>query len=392
MILLSIAASQILLGLSLGLLLVSGAQMKLPRIWLPLSLFLLGTLISLAFSPEPMRGLPQVRKMFVFTTLLVVFSTVRDLRVARRLFLCWGGIGALVACRGLVQFVQKVQEAAAQHLDFYTFYTPERITGFMSHWMTFAGQEMVVLLMLLSFLFFAPDTRKRGFWIWILCAVLLSIAELLNETRTVWLALGVAGLWLLWFWKRWAAVVVPVALLLGVAVSPGSVHERFMSFFKPKKDVDSNEFRRVTFRTGFRMIEKHPLLGVGPEEVKYHFMDWVPADIPRPLPSGWYGHLHNIYLHYAAERGIPTMLMLLWMLLMILHDFYRALRKLNPGRSNERFLLQGGIATVIGIMVSGLFENNLGDSEVLTAFLVVVACGYLAVNNISGKVAAESVA
>ena len=23
--------------------------------------------------------------------------------------------------------------------------------------------------------------------------------------------------------------------------------------------------------------------------------------IPRPLPPGWYGHLHNIYLQYAAE-------------------------------------------------------------------------------------------
>jgi len=29
-------------------------------------------------------------------------------------------------------------------------------------------------------------------------------------------------------------------------------------------------------------------------------------------------------------------------------------------------------------MVSGVFEVNLGDSEVLTVFLVVVACGYIA--------------
>jgi len=29
-------------------------------------------------------------------------------------------------------------------------------------------------------------------------------------------------------------------------------------------------------------------------------------------------------------------------------------------------------------MAEGVFEYNLGDSEVLTMFLVVVACGYLA--------------
>lgn len=378
-ILLSIAASQILLGLALALLLVSGAKLRLPRIWLPLSLFLLGTVISLIFSADPAKGIPQIRKFFVFSILLVVFSTFRQIQNCRRLVLVWGVIGALVASRGLVQFVVKVQEAAAQGIDFYTFYTPDRITGFMSHWMTFAGQEMVVLLLMMSFLFFAPATKRVGMWVWVVLTAIIAIAELLNETRTVWLALGIAGLYLLWFWKRWTAVLVPAVALLAISIAPGSVHERFMSFFQPKKNVDSNEFRTVTFRTGIEMIKAHPLLGLGPEGTKYYFQEYVPKDIPRPLPSGWYGHLHNIYLQYAAERGIPTMLMMMWLLFMVLYDFGRSLRRLPPGRSNERFLLQGGIASVIGIMVSGLFEFNLGDSEVLTVFLVTVAMGYLAV-------------
>ena len=41
-ILFSIAASQILLALALAALLLSGGCMRLPRIWLPLGLFLLG--------------------------------------------------------------------------------------------------------------------------------------------------------------------------------------------------------------------------------------------------------------------------------------------------------------------------------------------------------------
>jgi O-antigen ligase len=112
--------------------------------------------------------------------------------------------------------------------------------------------------------------------------------------------------------------------------------------------------------------------------VKTHFDEYVPADIPRPLPSGWYGHLHNIYLHYAAERGIPTMLVLMWLLLQALYDFWRGLRNLPPGKSDRRFLLNGAIAAVLATMAEGVVELNLGDSEVLTMFLVVVACGYLA--------------
>jgi hypothetical protein len=85
-----------------------------------------------------------------------------------------------------------------------------------------------------------------------------------------------------------------------------------------------------------------------------------------------------MYLEYAAERGIPTMLIMMWMLGEILYDFWRGLRALPPGRSNQRFLLHGGIAAVLAVLVEGVAEYNLGISGVLSMFLVIVACGYLA--------------
>ena len=127
------------------------------------------------------------------------------------------------------------------------------------------------------------------------------------------------------------------------------------------------------------MIKAHPLLGIGPEGPKYHFEDWIPPDTPRPLPIGWYGHLHNIYLQYSAERGVPTMLVLMWLLAKMMYDFWRGLGQLPPGRSDARFLLHGGIAVILATLAEGVFEYNLGDSEVLTMFLVIVACAYHAV-------------
>ena len=51
-------------------------------------------------------------------------------------------------------------------------------------------------------------------------------------------------------------------------------------------------------------------------------------------------------------------------------------------RGYRRFLLQGGIAVLVATLVEGCAEYNLGDSEALTMFLtmflVVVACGYVA--------------
>ncbi|HTQ56313.1 MAG TPA: O-antigen ligase family protein [Bryobacteraceae bacterium] len=378
-ILVSIAASQILLALALAALLLSGGRMRLPRIWLPLSLFLVGTLLSLALSPDPAAGLPQVRKIFVFTILLLVFSTLRDARTIRWLFLCWAGAGAIISLRGFVQFGRKVQEAHAAGQSFYDYYVGERITGFMSHWMTFGGQEMIAFLMTAAFLFFACIHRKRA-WIWFTCTLLMAVALLLGFTRSIWLASAGAGAYLLWFWKRWIAMAVPVVLLLIALLAPASIRERFSSMLRPGK-IDSNQHRIVTWRTGLEMIRTHPWFGLGPEEVKLQFNRYVPADIPRPLPEGWYGHLHNIYLQYAAERGIPTMLTMLWMLILILYDCCRRAWRLPPGRTDQKFVLHGTAAVVIATMIAGCFEYNLGDSEVLTMFLVVVGCAYAAMES-----------
>jgi O-antigen ligase len=377
-ILIGIAPSQILLGAAIAALLATRTRWRLPAVWLPLALFLVGTLVSMAFSGDPPAGLPQVKKIYVYLMLVVVYTTVRKVSQARFLVLAWAGVASAGAVLGLIQFLRKVQEAHAAGQSLYEYYVGERITGFMSHWQTFGGEEMIVLVMLGAFLMFSPHARRWALWLGLAAAALLVVAILLDYTRGIWLATGCACLYLVWFWKRRLLGAVPLVVLLVLWIDPGSVRERFESAFEPHGQMDSNEFRIVVWRTGLRMIEAHPLLGLGPEIVHRDFMNWVPADIPRPLPSGWYGHLHSIYLHYAAERGIPTTLALVAALLMMLRDYGRALRKLGPGRDDRRFLLHGAIATVIAIMISGFFELNLGDSEVLTMFLSVAALGYLA--------------
>ena len=79
------------------------------------------------------------------------------------------------------------------------------------------------------------------------------------------------------------------------------------------------------------------------------------------------------------------MLALVWLLVKILFDFLRAVRRLPPGPSDARFLLHGGVAIIIVTALTGLFELNLGDSEVLTLFLAAVACVYVAWDTASAE-------
>ena len=378
-ILISVPASEISLALAIGVLLLSGLPLRWPRIAIPLALFLGWTLLSLAFSPDPKGGLPQVNKMFVFATMLTIFSSVRELRQAWCLIWAWVGVGTVTAGVGVVQFIHKWLQAAAQHRDFYHFYIDQRITGLQNHWMTFSGQELYLLLMAVSLLLFGPWAKKR-LWMWVLCGLMTGAALILSDTRSAWIAAVIAGVYLLWMWKRVAVLSVPVLLVVAFLAAPASLRERANSILHPEPRTDSNSHRMIVWRTGWEMIKAHPVFGVGPEEISKDevFFAYLPKDIPLPLPPGFYKHLHSIYIHYAAERGIPAALFLTGALILAFVDFQHALGKLPPGRSDRRFVLQWASATVIGTMVVGVADLNLGLTAELTMFLVVVSLGYRA--------------
>jgi O-antigen ligase len=200
-------------------------------------------------------------------------------------------------------------------------------------------------------------------------------------TRSVWLATAVAAAYLVGALRARLLLLIPLVLLAVFVVAPSEVQRRVTSIWQPHGTADSNDHRIITFRTGLEMVRAHPLLGVGPEIVGRDFMRYVPADIHRPLPEGFYGHLHNFYLQYAAERGLPALAALLVLIGMALVHFVRAARRVPVADRASRAVLHGAIACVIAILIEGFFELNLGDTEVLTMFLAILASGYATVEH-----------
>jgi putative inorganic carbon (HCO3(-)) transporter len=375
--LVSIAACHTLLVAATLALLLSRPKLRFPPIMLPILLFIAGTVISMLLSDEPSLGLKQVKKFFVFLMLIVIYNTFRTMKEMLWLVYAWAAAGAVQALWSFHQYVDKRQHAEELGINFYMYYVANRITGFLGHWMSFSGVQMMALLMVLAVIFFWPPPKKI---VVALCvaALLILVSIVLGDTRSVWAATVAGGAFLVWKWRPKMLVLLPVLGLAGFLIAPDSVKERIISIYKPHGTLDSNQHRYVTYRTGVEMIKAHPWFGLGPEIVNRDFKKWVPADIPQPLPDGYYGHLHSIYIHYAAERGIPTMLMIMWLLGKIVFDFARGARKATAA---QRAFLYGGIAVVIGILIEGFFELNLGDSEPLGLFLAVVACGYLALSH-----------
>jgi len=377
----SIAISQILLGASLALVILlvatRQASLRLPSGWQFLAFFAVWTTLSWLVNGHLFEGRFQIRKFYVLLIVVVIATTFRGLRDARWVVSIWLGLGALSALWGLGQFWRKWDLARRAGSNFYLSYVSARITGFNSHWMTFSEILMFALLAGLAIILWDRATPVRWRWTAGVAVLLCGLAIVLAMTRGVWIAAAAGLLYLLWAWRRWTVLALPVVAVLAFAIGPPGLRERMISIVHPHGDADSNMHRYVTFRTGVEMIKAHPLLGLGPDMIGSDFQQYVPADIPRPLPAGFYGHLHNVYVQFSAERGIPAMLAMIGFLVWNLWLWLRRLAQQAASAATtaaSAWLLRAGVAMLIGVLVIGLFEHCLGSSVVLALTLSTVAC------------------
>ncbi len=372
----SIRAFEILMVLALLALIVTHRPWRLPPVWIPLALFLLGTLVSIAASGHAREGLPQIRKFYVYLMLFLITSAFQNALQIRWVALGWAFCAALSSLWALRQFWRSYFAARQAQRDFYSFYVDARITGFMGHWMTLGGELMIALLIIGALIFFAADRTWIG---WLIAAAFpIAAALAATWTRSMWLGALCGAVYLIWYWKPWMLLALPVLIALVLLANPFSLRERALSAVSPHPgQTDSNEHRAELRRIGWEMIKAHPWLGIGPEQVSRQYQSYIRGDMPAPRASEYYGHLENDYLQYAAERGVPTAVALFWMIGWAVLDFVRAVRRLPPNAA-QRWILHAAVAVTIAVLVSGFYSWNLNNSEVLAMFLAVLGCGYVA--------------
>jgi O-antigen ligase len=359
--------SQILLGAALLALLVSRRPLFLPpQLGWPLAAFGGWTLLATAFSSDPAAGLPQVRKLLVLLTVLVICNAFRSQSQLWHTIQAVVVAGGVAAGYGLVQFARDYWRIQREGLPFYDSYVVHQITGFMSHWMTFSGELMLILVLLASLLMFGDRSLSRP-WGWS-AAGMIALALLASFTRGIWLAVLSGLTYLIYSYRKWIVLFIPAGVLLLFLLSPSWLQHRQASILQPAADSSSMS-RIVMARTGLAMIAAHPIFGLGPERVSVEFPRYAPPE--TALPAAWYGHLHNTFLQIAAERGIPCLIILLWIFLNVLRDGQR-----QAAQQADQRLRALGAAAVAGttvLMVGGLFEYNFGDSEVLMLYLFVAS-------------------
>ena len=365
----SIAVSQICLGVAILLTIRQWRHAKYPPGASLLLFFFAWTLLAASLSNAPIAAFPQIKKFFVYLIVPCLAAAYNGPDSAKNILTALGAAGTLSALWSLLQYAKKFSAAQAAGLDFTTAYVADRITGFMSHWMTFGGTMMTVFLLGLAYTLFNKPIR------WRVPAALIFIAAalFLGWTRGIWIGTFAGALYLIWFWRKSFVLALPILAIAAVAVMPQPEKDRVLSIVKPRGNTDSNSHRAALFFTGLAMIQAHPLIGVGPEQVERNFEHYAPEDIPRPFPRAWwYGHLHNIYIQFSADRGIPAMLAIIGFFFWSTWTIARAAVRAGTDR---KWMLHGIAAVSIGILVTGIFEHNLADSEILMLALGLITLG-----------------
>jgi len=357
--LVSIAASEILLGLACLLwIIVRPRPLYLPDYFLPLCVFMLTTLLSYAMSPDRSVGSHQIGKFVLFPMGLLAANFVTDGRRVKLTYRVLLIIAAAASLTALVQFVLRERKFLVTHAMEDDPMAIQRVKGFMSHWMTFSGGELLVWCAVIPLIVLIG---RR----WIIPISIVGIGIVFSYTRSAWLG-AAAGLAVSSFWipkKHLIRIIVPIAVV-GLLASPFVYHRLSQT---ASGQLGGDVGRIKLWKVGLEMVRAHPLFGVGLERIPIEFPKYYKGD---DLNTFYIGHMQNDFMQIAAERGLLCLAALLWFLVTLYRSYWGFLK---TGDELLRLTAISAMCALSGFLVMGLFEFNLGDSEPLILFLFTIS-------------------
>jgi O-antigen ligase len=199
---------------------------------------------------------------------------------------------------------------------------------------------------------------KSRWWrrIALVSTFLLAFGVFVTQSRGGLLALtilAVAG-WLQSSRKLRALVLAGSAVALMALASPQTTwdklrHIRLSGDGPMNGDEVSTRSRIEVWRGGLRMVESHPIFGVGPDQFKQVLPQYNPGILHVAHRSFI---AHNTYVQVAAEGGVPALALFLTILVVALRNCRAAEQQAAAIR--EWQLDQAGTAIRLGLIAFGV--------------------------------------
>jgi O-antigen ligase len=333
------------------------------------------TLVSAAFSVDPMASLIDSKQLVLLAIVPAVYDIARGSRASTVVDVIIS-VGAASAVYGIVQY-------GLLHYD----NLGQRPQGTLTHYMTYSGVLMLTICIATSRLVFG--SRDRIWPALIMPALVVALA--LTFTRNAWIGTSVAVGLLLMLRDFRLTALLPVILATLFFLAPDGLLNRLTSTFDAQDPANQDRFAMIEI--GARIVADHPLTGVGPNMVPVVYDQYRPDYAVNEVNP----HLHNVPLQIAAERGLPALAAWTWFVVALVGALFRMFRqaaspagpltrtgetaptsRVASRLNRERMLAAAALASTAAMLAAGLFEYNFGDSEFLMLFLVLITLPFAA--------------
>lgn len=241
-----------------------------------------------------------------------------------------------------------------------------QVIGTYSHHLTLANVMLVGSILAFGR---ALEKVRRARVFWLICGLLMSCAMVFTFAHGPFAGFlaGIFVLAILVAPKRAKPVLIGVIafLLLLLAISAGF---RFFVFQKWSEHVHWERF--YLWKASLKIIKENPIFGVGAGNFREQVTPLLEQAQIRLTSRA---HAHNSFLQYAVEFGLvgAGLIICFFGLLLV-----RGTKRVSEMRANENqgyLELAGYISAISGLLVSGLTQHVLGDSEV--AIICWLLCG-----------------
>jgi O-antigen ligase len=251
----------------------------------------------------------------------------------------------------------------------------------------FAANLLLLLPIPLAIASYQTNRWRRLAWLGASGA--LAMGLILTSSRGGYLGLLTAGL--VYAYRRWGVRAAAGVLILLILVAlPTDLGRRATSSLDsdapPAPGVEeSNLAHKALLWGGLKMMYDAPLFGVGPQRFKDYSRRYSGLKIPYIA--------HNSYLEIAAEAGLPTLCIFLFMYMTAITVLGRAARLTGGPETRELAAWAEGLRTgLVGFAVAAGFISAQFEKFFWVVIFLSIVVGRLAQQHRIDAAAAEHLA
>ena len=241
-----------------------------------------------------------------------------------------------------------------------------RASGWTRHYETFA-EVLQMLAQLALGLALANFQRRRTHWrVWLpaIAFLLLATGIALTAMRTVLVAFAIGACVVAWRAVAGKRERILVSLVLVAILSLGAIAVWQTRARGALRLQDASATLRWNVAlAALERIPLHPVFGHGMDAVNSHWTEWN-------FPGQQKIHTHSTWVQLAFDRGIPALLLWLWIIAAFWRLATRAERiwRASPDDANAHGFTLGACGALAGFFASSIVNYNFGDAEVALLF------------------------